>query len=405
MIALASLRIAPAAVVAIANGTSLPGLPGYAYGPARGDTYGFYAAAREFISSWTRISKPLLALAVVVVAAVLAGSLRAWRRGRRGEAVAAASLACGLFCSLAVRQMGLTGAGAVGWPIVWSLPLFPLRAAGSLSYHPAYYIAFVLLLASNAATIGATAALARRLLPARYALIAPALLVVFPFLMRAVEGTGNIVYETWLADSGQLAYSEPLSTALVTVGVALVVLRPRNPVATAVAGGLAGLAVDVRVSNAPIAVVLFAAILIGRRFRPAATYAVAGAGTVSIALAFWSKGYASFTTHETAQAPNGLFSVHYLSRSWANSGVFDWKMLAILLPLPLLGAFALRGRPIALLALAGTIVVTAALYAAYYITALHPRFLLVALPSLFVLAAVGVASLTRGGRAEAPTAP
>src|SRR5439155_24780490 len=180
-------------------------------------TYGFYAAAREFISSWTRISKPLLALAVVVVAAVLAGSALAWRRGRRGEALAAASLACGLFCCLAIREMGLTGAGAVGWPIVWSLPLFPLRAAGSLGYHAAYYIALVLLLVCNAATVVAVAVLAWRLLPARHALIAPALLVVFPFVMRVVEGTGNIVYETWLADSGQLAYSEPLSTALVTV--------------------------------------------------------------------------------------------------------------------------------------------------------------------------------------------
>jgi hypothetical protein len=68
-------------------------------------------------------------------------------------------------------------------------------------------------------------------------------------------------------------------------------------------------------------------------------------------------------------------------------------MLLILLPLPIVGAWALRQRPVELVALAGTVAVTAAFYSAYYITALHPRFLYVALPALFVLAAAGVASL------------
>jgi hypothetical protein len=142
-----------------------------------------------------------------------------------------------------------------------------------------------------------------------------------------------------------------------------------------------------------------------RKFRPAATYAVAGIGTLTIALAFWSRGYASFPGGKSAQAPHGLFSIHYLWRSWAESGVFDWKMLAILLPLPVLGAVALRARPADLVALAGTVVVTAALYGAYYITALHPRFLLVALPPLFVLAGAGAYEITRFAPAPGPRAP
>ena len=48
--------------------------------------------------------------------------------------------------------MGDTGAGAVGWPIVWSLPLFPLRAASSLGYHSAYYLGIAILLACNVVT-------------------------------------------------------------------------------------------------------------------------------------------------------------------------------------------------------------------------------------------------------------
>jgi hypothetical protein len=400
--ALAALRILPAIVVAVANGRSLPLLPGYAYGPPNGDTYGFYAAAREFISSWRHISKPLLALAVLALAGVLALAVRGWRRGKRAEAVTTGAVTLGLFTCLGVRQMGFTGAGAVGWPIVWSVPLFPLRVAGHLSYHTAYYIALVILLACNVVTIVATAAIGRHLLPATYALIAPALLVLFPTFIRLVDGTGKVVYGTWLTDSGQTAYSEPLSTALVVVALALIVVRPSDPTAAALAGALAGFSIAVRVSNAPIAAVFFLALVLHRRLRPVVVYTVAGIGTLTIALAFWSKGYASFPGGKSAQAPDGLFSIHYLRRSWADSAVFDWKMLAILLPLPVLGVVLLRRRVPDVLALAGTVIVTAALYSAYYITALHPRFLFVALPPLFVLAAAGVVRLTSAFQREIP---
>lgn len=403
--ALAVLRILPAIVVAVANGRSLPLLPGYAYGPPNGDTYGFYAAAREFISSWRHLSRPVLALAVLILVIVLALAGRVWRRGKRTEAVTTAAVGLALFTCLGVRQMGFTGAGAVGWPIVWSVPLFPLRVAGHLGYHAAYYIALVILLACNVVTIVATAAIGRRLLPAPYALIGPALLVVFPTFMRLVDGTGRVVYGTWLTDSGQIAYSEPLSTALVVVALALIVTRPTNPTAAALAGALAGFSVAVRVSNAPVAAVFFLALALHRRARPVVIYTLTGIGTLTIALAFWSKGYASFPGGKSAQAPYGLFSIHYLRRSWADSAVFDWKMLAILLPLPVLGVVLLRTRIPDAVALAGTVVVTAALYSVYYITALHPRFLLVALPPLFVLAAAGVAELMRLGLGRAPRAP
>jgi hypothetical protein len=126
----------------------------------------------------------------------------------------------------------------------------------------------------------------------------------------------------------------------------------------------------------------------------------------AIAAAFWSLGYATFSGGKSEQAPAGLFSWHYLLRSWRDSGVFDWKMLLILLPLPLIGAWSLRRCPLELLALAGTVVVTAVFYSAYYITALHPRFLYVALPALFVLATVGVETLSwRSALGRAPREP
>jgi hypothetical protein len=393
---LALLRILPAVIVLAANGQSLPGFPGYRYGPPNGDTFGFYAAAREFISAWSHLSKPLLGFALIVLLVCLWLATRLWLHDRRAESVVLISAAIGLFVSLGVREMGLTGAGAVGWPIVWSIPLFPLRVVGALDYHAAYYLGVALLLACNVVTVFATALIARWLVPGRFALVAPALLVAWPFLMRLVDGTGNIVYGSWLDDVGPLLYAEPLSTALVTVALALAILRRASPLAGALTGALLGLSVAVRVSNATIAVAIFVVTVLGTTRRTAAAFALAGIGTVSVAAEFWSRGYGSFKNHPSDQAPNGLFSPHYLVRSWRDSSVFDWKMIVILLPLPLIGVFALRRRRYDTLILASVVIVTAAFYSAYYITALHPRFLFVALPALFVLAAAGTARLAVG---------
>jgi hypothetical protein len=391
---LALLRILPALVVLAANGRSLPAIPGSPYGPPNGDTYGFYAAAREFVSAWAHVSRPLLAFAVLALGAALVFARRLWRKGSGGVAVAVVSVAVGLFTAVGIRAMVPTGAGAVGWPIVWSIPMFPLRATGLLSYHVAYYAGIAILLAANIVTIIATALIARRFAPPRIAVLAPALLVLWPFLMRFVEGTDNIVYGSWLVDQGVALYAEPLSTALVAAAIALVILRAQDERAIAAAGALAGFATAVRISNITVAAVLGLSILLLRNRRAPALYAVACAGMGAIAAAFWSLGYATFSGGKSEQAPAGLFSWHYLLRSWRDSGVFDWKMLLILLPLPLIGAWSLRRRRVELLALAGTVVVTAVFYSAYYITALHPRFLYVALPALFVLATVGVATLS-----------
>lgn len=404
---LAVLRVVPALIVLAANGRSLPTLPGYGYGPATGDTYGFYAAAREFVSVWSRMPKSHLGLAVIALIALLALAYRLWRRAERGFAVAVGAAAIGLFLAVGVHTMGSTGAGAVGWPIVWSLPMFPLRATGLLSYHVAFYTGIAILLASNVVTVIATAAIARRFAGARIALVAPALLVAWPFLMRFVEGTDNIVYGSWLVDTGLLLYSEPLSTALVAVAVALVLVRRGDPITPPLAGALVAFATAVRVSNVTIAALVGLVFLLRRDARAVVTYLIAAAGVGAIALAYWFQGYATFSTKETKQAPNGIFSLHYVLRSWRDSGVFDWKMLVLLLPLPIVGAWALRRQPLDLLLLGGIVVVTAAFYSLYYITALHPRFLFVALPPLFVLAAAGVeqlASMT-GGRERAPRSP
>jgi len=393
--ALAALRVVPALLVLAANGRKLPGLPSYAYGPPSGDTYGFYAAAREFISAWAHVSKPLFALALLALAVVLVVAWRLWRSGRRGESVAVTSLAVGAFVAVGVRSMVPTGAGAVGWPIIWSIPLFPLRAVGALGYHGAFYLGIVILLLCNVVTVVATAALARRLVPGRAALVAPALLVVWPLLMRGLEGGGNIVYGSWLDDSGLQLYSEPLSTALIAAAIAFAITGRGTAVAAALAGAFVGFAAAVRISNVTIAALLAVALAIYASRRELAVFLVGCAGGAAIVISFWSLGYATFSGGKSEQAPSGLFSWHYIERSWRDSTVFDWKMLLLLLPFAAVGAYALRRRGFEELVLVGTVLVTAAFYSAYYITALHPRFLFVALPSLFVLIAVGVSSLRR----------
>jgi hypothetical protein len=396
---LAVLRVLPPLIVLAANGRSLPTLPGYAYGPPAGDTYGFYAAAREFVSVWARTSKVILGLAVVALVALLALAHWLWRRADRGIAVAVAAAAVGLFISVGVHEMLPTGAGAVGWPIVWSLPMFPLRATGLLSYHIAFYAGIAILLACNVITVVATAAIARRVAGARIALVAPALLVAWPFLMRFIDGTGNTVYGSWLTDTGLLLYSEPLSTALVAVAAALLLVRRDDPVAPPLAGALVAFATAVRVSDVTIVAVLGLVVLLRRDARAVLNYVVAASGVGAVSAVFWSRGYGTFSTAASKQAPHGLFSAHYILRSWRDSDVFHWRMLVVLLPVAIVGAWALRRRPLDLMLLGGVVLVTAAFYSAYYVTALHPRFLFVALPPLFVLTAagVGVLSATRRG--------
>ena len=389
---LATLRIVPALLVLAANGRSLPALPGYGFAPPSGDTYGYYAAARDFIAVWARVAKPLLAVGLVLAVAGAAGAWILWRRRRRDVAVALAAVTLGLVLSIGVQAMSATGAGAVGWPLVWSLPLFPLRAAGALGYHAAYYLGIALLLLCNVVTVVATALIARRLVPGRIALLAPSLLVAWPFLMRLVEGWGSDVQGSWLDDSGIALYTEPLSTALVATALALLILRTPEPAWAALAGALLGFSAVVRISNVTIVAVAFAGLLFATSRRNLVAFAVASAGLLAVAAAYWPHGYSTFDHHGDPRLDTPI-SWDYVVASWRDSNVFDWKMLLILLPLPLLGLWALRRNRYEAYLLAGTVVVTAAFYSAYSFTSLHPRFLFVALPPLFVLAAAGTQRL------------
>ena len=111
--------------------------------------------------------------------------------------------------------MGPTGAGAVGWPIVWAVPLAPLRVVHALSYHLAFYVGAAILIVSNVVTAIATPVIAKRLIQSTPGCPPAALLVVWPFMMRLIEGTGNGVYGSgWStrASRSTASHSRPRSS-------------------------------------------------------------------------------------------------------------------------------------------------------------------------------------------------
>jgi hypothetical protein len=417
---LAVLRILPA-LVAVAVRRELPGMPAFHYEGPQGDNYGFYFAAREFMAAWGRIPHIAAAAAFAGAAVALWLAVRLWRRGgsdARAAAIGIATTVLALLVTIAVTEMkpsgagavgwaiattvgaalvtvaitkmAPTGAGAIGWPIVWSLVLVPARVAGRLDFHLAFYLGLPIVLAANAATVVATA-LVGRAVTGRDAggIVAGALLVVWPFVMRLVEGGGQLRDGAWLNWNGLDLYAEPVSTALVAIATALLVLRRRDPAAVSAAAALLAFATAVRLSNGILLVVGGIAVALLRSRRLLLAYAWPSIAALVIVVAFWSKGYATTFTSETTLPPD-LFSWSYMGSTWHDSAIFDEKMLAVLLPFPIVGAVVLRHRPWVLVLLGGIVLTTAAFYSVYYVTPIHPRFLYVALPPLFVLAAAGL---------------
>lgn len=405
--ALAAVRIVVPLAALAASGHKLPGLPRYDYVPFTGDSTGFYAAAREFLASWGRLPHAVLAALVLAAAAGVIALVRAWRRGvRRDWLLAAAVLGFALVVSAAVAEMHPPGAGVFGWSLVWSLPMLPYRALGfPLDPDIAFGFGLTLSLLANVVTIAATAiaglyATGRR----SVALLAAVLFAFWPLLVGLVGGARAWGNGTWTVDAGLAMYGEPLSTALVTVALALLLSPRLTPVRLTLAGVALSLATAVKLTNAIAAVAALA--LLALRFRKPGPVLPCLAGVLSFApliAAFWPKGYSTLRD-DPEYWPRHPFSLHYAGRSWNDSLLFGPRALLILVPLAVVGAVVVR-RWWPLLVLGAWILCNAAFYTFYFATPDHPRFLFASLPALFVLWSLGaltVASLVRqsvlGGR-------
>ena len=250
------------------EGTALPGLPAYVYAPLYGDANGYYAVRARSSRRRDARLRSLVAVAVGGAAIVLVA------RRRRAPSWLLALLVGGwisLAATVVIVRMQPSGATVVGWPLVWALPLAPLRALDpGFGPDAAFIPGLVLSLAANAVTCVAVAYLGARATGRRsVGAVAVALYALWPFIPGLVVGSGANGNGQWDVENGLHLYTEPLSTALVITAVALILRTPPTDLSLAIAGLALGYATAVKITDAAIGVALFVVLLAFRRFRAA----------------------------------------------------------------------------------------------------------------------------------------
>jgi hypothetical protein len=382
--------VIPLAALA-AEGTSLPGLPAYDYGPLYGDANGYYATARELISAAGR-GAPLLAVVLLVaVAAVLLVrrhvGTRSWVMAVTvGGAVSAATV-------VLVLEMYPAGIPAIGWPLVWAIPLAPLRVVNpGLDPDIAFVFGLLLSLAAIGFTVVATAyagywASGRR----SVGMVAAGLFTVWPFVPGIVVGSRAWENGTWNVDVGLHLYTEPLSTALVVGAVALLLRQSAGDLGIVVAGLALGFGTVVKLTNAVIVAGLVVVVAWSRGVRPAALLTGSSLVFAPVLVTYWAKGYAA-TYDGAISASNNVWSLDHIRQSWGDSLLFTPALLLLLVPLAVAGTGSIPTRR-SRMTLLVPIVLTVVLYSVYQYTALHPRFFYVVLPLVLVLDACGAVAI------------
>ena len=379
--------------VLAAGGSALPGLPGYDRPRGlSGDATGFYAAAREFMAAWGRVPHVVLVLLAAATLAVGVAGVRVWRRRPelRAWLLVAAAWWIGGLLVVNVAEERFSGAAVIGWPIVWAVPMLPDRLAGGpLDPNIAFWLGLPLQLTCNVITVVATAyaglyATGRRAV----GFVAAAAFAFWPLLTGLIAGHRAWSNGTWPVDAGLHMYTEPLSTALVAVALALL-LSPRLTHLRLALGGCAlGFATAVKISNAVVAAA--GALLLAWRFRSElsriAPYLAGGLAFAPLVLAYWPLGYAKLTD-DPSYWPRDPFRLSYVDTSWTHSLLFTPKTLAIIVPLSVVGLVAVRRSTLA--PLVAWTLANPLLYSFYSYTPIHPRFLWASLPSFFVLWSAG----------------
>lgn len=396
--ALIAVRIAVPLSALAASGSALPGLPRYEYVGLTGDAEGFYAATREFIAAGPRlgiIGAGALVVGVIVLGATLVLLRRRRMVGREWTLIGACA-GVSLAVTALITQMHAPGAAVFGWPLMWSLPLFPLRAFRALGEDGAFATGVVLSLAFNSVTVVATyfvgsAATGKRAV----GFLAAGLFAFWPLLVGLIAGHRGWENGSWAIDAGLHMYTEPLSTALVTGALALILVRRPAAWQLALAGIALSFAALVKLSNGILALVVLLLIVVSRRFeaREVLTFAAGGLTFVPALIAYWPRGYVPIFDNPIA-FPQRPFALEYFTRNWADSLLFSPRTLVLLLPLAVVGVHFVRSRYVQAL-LVVPVLVNAAFYSFYRNTALHPRFLFVSLPVVFVLCASGAIGISR----------
>ena len=148
------------------------------------------------------------------------------------------------------------------------------------------------------------------------------------------------------------------------------------------------MSVAVRLSNTVIAVCAVVFTVLRDGWRTGLWLAAAGLAFLPVVAAYWPLGYESLpesTFREDA------FALRYAAAAWRDSELWGLASLVALVPLAVVGTFEIPRREAVFLW--AWILGTALFYTFYFYTPLHPRFLLVVLPAVFVLWSAGVLML------------
>ncbi len=394
---LVAIRLAIPLAARADSGSPLPGLPRWTYRGLQGDSTGFYAAAREFMAAWGRVPRPLLAVLAVglVVAAVVI--VRAWRAQPtwRPWLPPLALLAVGLAICVDVHWMKPTGAAVFGWPLVWGVAMLPYRALGfGLGERLAWDIGFALSLACVALTVVAVAYLGTHATGRRWiGLLAAAFWTSWPLLVGVIAGHHAWANDQWSVDVGLHLYDEPLSTLLVTSGAALLLSPRLTQLRLALAGCALSVATCVKVSNGLLAAAALVIVFLRGRWRDALPFLAGTLAFAPVVAAYWPLSYPKLYSNPQSW-PRDPFDIGHVVSSWTHSSVFTPHTLAIIVPLAIVGALAVR-RPWELALVLAFLLINPLFYSFYANTSQHPRFLYASLPELFALWAAGIALLLR----------
>ena len=393
---LVAVRLAIPLAAYAAGNSRLPGIPRFTRsardGGLTGDATGFYAATRDFMAAWGRMPRAVLALDALFALAAATAIVLAWRRrpDLRPWLTAAALGAFGLVICVDVHWMKATGAAVFGWPLVWALPMLAYRALGfGLSEHVAWDFGVAISLIVVGLTVLAVAYLGRNASGRRsVGLLAAACWTAWPLLVGLIAGHRAWANGQWDIDVGLHNYSEPLSTLLVTSAAALLLSTRLTQLRLTLAGCALSVATCVKVSNAlPAAAALVFVVLRGR-MRAGLAYAVGALAFAPVVLVYWPLSYPKL--YDNPQSwPRDAFDLGHIVSSWTQSSIFRPQTLAIIVPLAVIGAFALS-RPWALALVVTFLLVNPVFYSFYANTSQHPRFLYASLPELFVLWAAGI---------------
>lgn len=385
-----ALRVLVPLVVLAAAPTKLPSAPHYTYAPLAGDSYGFYHALANLYAAAPIVFDGWIAVASLVLLACLgvAGELIR-RSGLTWLAASLWLLGPSLVLALLVHDMADSGAGVIGWPLIWAVATLPLPIL-HLATTPDRAFAFGLAvsLAANAFTVVATAIVGRRLSGRRsVGLLAAALLASWPLWTSLVAGSQAWANGQWNVDVGLSLYTEPVSTALVAAALLLVTDDRFGAVAAVVAGVALGFSTAAKLTDGLIGAAITVVVALRDGVTRGALVAFGGLISLPVLLGYWKHGYAN-DFEGVAAPPGGRYQWRFLHENLTGSTIFTPWMLLVLLPLAAVGVASIRdrfGRALLVLPIA----VTVAAYATYFWTAQHPRFFYVVMPAVFILQAAG----------------